>query len=141
MVRWTGELAKLSFPAHPHMLRHGCGFKLANDGVDTRALQHYLGHRNIMHTVRYTRAALRPLRWVLEGLTCRGPYTRRALRTPHARYSALPALSTPPSTQASPPGRRHIGLRARHASGLGPGRPIAQQAPPSDDPPGGTFGF
>ena len=41
-------------PAHPHMLRHGCGFKLANDGVDTRALQHYLGHRNIMHTVRYT---------------------------------------------------------------------------------------
>jgi len=38
----------------PHMLRHGCGFKLANDGVDTRALQHFLGHRNIMHTVRYT---------------------------------------------------------------------------------------
>src|SRR5262244_636013 len=36
------------------MLRHGCGFKLANDGVDTRALQHFLGHRNIMHTVRYT---------------------------------------------------------------------------------------
>jgi site-specific recombinase XerD len=34
-------------------LRHGCGFKLANDGVDTRALQHFLGHRNIMHTVRY----------------------------------------------------------------------------------------
>ena len=40
MVRRTGELAKLPFPAHPHMLRHGCGFKLANDGVDTRALQH-----------------------------------------------------------------------------------------------------
>ena len=54
MVRRTGELARLPFPAHPHMLRHGCGFKLANDGVDTRALQHYLGHRNIMHTVRYT---------------------------------------------------------------------------------------
>ena len=54
MVRRTGELAKLPFPIHPHMLRHGCGFKLANDGVDTRALQHYLGHRNIMHTVRYT---------------------------------------------------------------------------------------
>src|SRR5262249_50093921 len=54
MVRRTGELAKLPFPIHPHMLRHGCGFKLANDGVDTRALQHFLGHRNIMHTVRYT---------------------------------------------------------------------------------------
>jgi type 1 fimbriae regulatory protein FimB/type 1 fimbriae regulatory protein FimE len=36
------------------MLHHACGFKLANDGVDTRALQHFLGHRNIMHTVRYT---------------------------------------------------------------------------------------
>jgi len=36
------------------MLRHACGFKLANDGVGTRALQHFLGHRNIMHTVRYT---------------------------------------------------------------------------------------
>jgi type 1 fimbriae regulatory protein FimB/type 1 fimbriae regulatory protein FimE len=54
MVRRTGELAKLPLPVHPHMLRHGCGFKLANDGVDTRALQHFLGHRNIIHTVRYT---------------------------------------------------------------------------------------
>ncbi len=47
-------VAKLPFQAHPHMLRHACGFKLANDGVDTRALQHYLGHKNIQHTVRYT---------------------------------------------------------------------------------------
>jgi len=39
---------------HPHMLRHACGFKLANDGHGTRALQHYLGHKNIQHTVRYT---------------------------------------------------------------------------------------
>jgi len=42
------------FPVHPHMLRHACGFKLANDGHDTRALQDYLGHRQIQHTVRYT---------------------------------------------------------------------------------------
>jgi len=35
-------------------LRHGCGYKLANDGHDTRAIQHYLGHRNIQHTVRCT---------------------------------------------------------------------------------------
>jgi site-specific recombinase XerD len=41
----------------PHMLRHACGFKLANDGHDTRALQHYLGHKNIQHTVRYTEMA------------------------------------------------------------------------------------
>ena len=43
--------AKFQFSVHPHMLRHACGFKLANDGRDTRALQHYLGHRNIMHTI------------------------------------------------------------------------------------------
>jgi type 1 fimbriae regulatory protein FimB/type 1 fimbriae regulatory protein FimE len=36
------------------MLRDACGYKLANDGQDTRALQHYLGHKNIQHTVRYT---------------------------------------------------------------------------------------
>src|SRR5262245_36286592 len=49
--------AKMPFPNHPHMLRHACGFKLANDGHDTRALQHYLGHKNIQHTVRYTEMA------------------------------------------------------------------------------------
>jgi len=52
-----GARAKMSFPIHPHMLRHACGFKLANDGHDTRALQHYLGHENIQHTVRYTEMA------------------------------------------------------------------------------------
>jgi type 1 fimbriae regulatory protein FimB/type 1 fimbriae regulatory protein FimE len=52
-----GEASPLEFPIHPHMLRHACGFKLANDGKDTRALQHYLGHRNIQHTVRYTELA------------------------------------------------------------------------------------
>ena len=44
----------LAFKAHPHMLRHACGYALANKGHDTRALQAYLGHRNIQHTVRYT---------------------------------------------------------------------------------------
>jgi type 1 fimbriae regulatory protein FimB/type 1 fimbriae regulatory protein FimE len=47
----------LPFPVHPHMLRHACGYKLANDGHDTRAIQQYLGHRNITHTVRYTELA------------------------------------------------------------------------------------
>jgi len=50
----AGELARVPFPIHPHMLRHSTGYKLANDGQDTRAIQHYLGHRNITHTVRYT---------------------------------------------------------------------------------------
>ena len=43
-----------SFKAHPQMLRHACGYALANRGHDTRALQAYLGHKNIQHTVRYT---------------------------------------------------------------------------------------
>lgn len=54
MIARAGREATLPFPAHPHMLRHACGYKLANDGHDTRAIQHYLGHKNITHTVRYT---------------------------------------------------------------------------------------
>jgi integrase len=54
MIERAGKVAKLSFKAHPHMLRHACGYALANRGHDTRALQAYLGHRNIQHTVRYT---------------------------------------------------------------------------------------
>ena len=57
MVERAGTEAKLPFKTHPHMLRHACGYKLANDGHDTRALQAYLGHRNIAHTVRYTELA------------------------------------------------------------------------------------
>ena len=54
MVERAGREANLAFKAHPHMLRHACGYALANKGHDTRALQAYLGHRNIQHTVRYT---------------------------------------------------------------------------------------
>jgi type 1 fimbriae regulatory protein FimE len=54
IIARAGELAKLPFPIHPHMLRHACGFKLAGEGQDTRAIQQYLGHKNITHTVRYT---------------------------------------------------------------------------------------
>ena len=54
MLERLGKAAKMAFGVHPHMLRHACGFKLANQGVDTRSLQHYLGHKNIQHTVRYT---------------------------------------------------------------------------------------
>jgi type 1 fimbriae regulatory protein FimE len=57
LVARCGADARLPFPVHPHMLRHACGYKLANEGHDTRALQHYLGHRNITHTVRYTELA------------------------------------------------------------------------------------
>jgi type 1 fimbriae regulatory protein FimE len=57
MVKRTGQAAKLGFAVHPHMLRHACGYKLANDGHDTRSLAHYLGHRNLQGTARYTALA------------------------------------------------------------------------------------
>ena len=57
MLERAADTAGLKIKVHPHMLRHACGFKLANDGVDTRALQAYLGHKNIQHTVRYTELA------------------------------------------------------------------------------------
>jgi integrase len=53
----VGEAAGMPFSIHPHMLRHSGGYKLANDGVDTRALQHWFGHKNIQNTVRYTELA------------------------------------------------------------------------------------
>ena len=54
MVARLGREAGFKFGVHPHMLRHACGYALANRGHDTRALQAYLGHKNIQHTVRYT---------------------------------------------------------------------------------------
>ena len=57
LVARAGEKAGLSFPVHPHMLRHATGFYLANQGHDTRSIQHYLGHKQIAHTTRYTELA------------------------------------------------------------------------------------
>lgn len=57
IVEKTGERATLPFHVHPHMLRHSTGYYLANRNYDTRLIQDYLGHRNIAHTVRYTRTA------------------------------------------------------------------------------------
>jgi type 1 fimbriae regulatory protein FimE len=57
IVGRAGREAGLEFQGQPHMLRHAIGYKLANDGQDTRAIQHYLGHRNIQHTARYTELA------------------------------------------------------------------------------------
>ena len=57
LVARAGELAGLDFPVHPHMLRHACGYELANEGHDTRSIQQYIGHSNIQHTTRYTELA------------------------------------------------------------------------------------
>ena len=57
MVERAAVSAKLGIKTHAHMLRHACGYKLANDGQDTRSLQAYLGHKNIQNTTRYTALA------------------------------------------------------------------------------------
>ena len=57
MVERAGMATGFDVKIHPHMLRRACGFKLANDGVDTRTIQTYLGHKSIQHTVRYTELA------------------------------------------------------------------------------------
>ncbi|BBQ76883.1 hypothetical protein WP3W18E01_08510 [Raoultella ornithinolytica] len=54
IISSSGGTAGLTIEIHPHMLRHSCGFALANMGIDTRLIQDYLGHRNIRHTVWYT---------------------------------------------------------------------------------------
>ena len=57
IVSRAGAVAELGFPAHAHMLRHACGYYLANQNHDTRSIQAWLGHKNIQHTVRYTELA------------------------------------------------------------------------------------
>jgi integrase len=57
VVAEAAKAAGFEFPVHPHMLRHATGYYLANAGQDTRAIQVYLGHKNIQHTVRYTELA------------------------------------------------------------------------------------
>ena len=54
IITRAGESAGIPFQVHPHQLRHACGYYLAAQGHDTRAIQDYLGHKNIHHTVRYT---------------------------------------------------------------------------------------
>lgn len=54
LLKRYGELSNISVPVHPHMLRHSCGYRMADLGTDTRLIQDYLGHRNIRHTVLYT---------------------------------------------------------------------------------------
>lgn len=57
LLKMLSKKAGLSFSVNPHMLRHGCGYALANMGHDTRLIQDFLGHKNIQHTVIYTRTS------------------------------------------------------------------------------------
>jgi hypothetical protein len=110
MLARTGKEAKFRFLVHPHMLRHACGSKLANDGQDTRALQHYLGHKNIQHTVRYTEltscgrvllgvslSANDPKRTVARVIKGREPFSHeQGTRSSAARASRVPAIVLEP---------------------------------------------
>jgi type 1 fimbriae regulatory protein FimB/type 1 fimbriae regulatory protein FimE len=62
MIERAGEAAKLPFPVHVHMLRHSTGYALANRGMDTRRLQHFLGHASITNTVKYTSMSPEPFK-------------------------------------------------------------------------------
>jgi integrase len=102
MVARAGQAAGFPFLIHSHMLRHSCGYKLANDGHDTRAIQGYLGHRSIVSTQRYT--ALAPGRFksfwkdqttagVSEVPRARRPRRRRSCRWTQA--GTAPASRSP----------------------------------------------
>jgi type 1 fimbriae regulatory protein FimB/type 1 fimbriae regulatory protein FimE len=62
MIERAGEVARLPFPVHVHMLRHSTGYALASKGTDTRRLQHFLGHASITNTVRYTAMSPEPFK-------------------------------------------------------------------------------
>ena len=121
LVARAGEAAGLGFPAHPHMLRHACGFALADKGHDTRALQAYLGHRNIQHTVRYT--SFRPI-----GSRISGEISHQlaiAQTMPDRETCGKTRLAGAPDRACAPPGivrrsypwaRLSIYMASRHTS-------------------------
>ena len=90
-----GAWARMPFPVHPHMLRHACGYALANARHDTRSLQAYLGHKNIQHTVRYSRWQERSGRGV-------------TIRPDTGRVTAGPSWRLPRCTGCAESGRRHL---------------------------------
>jgi type 1 fimbriae regulatory protein FimB/type 1 fimbriae regulatory protein FimE len=62
LIQRAGIVAGIPFPVHVHMLRRACGYALANKGMDTRRLQHYLGHASITNTVHYSAISPEPFR-------------------------------------------------------------------------------
>jgi type 1 fimbriae regulatory protein FimB/type 1 fimbriae regulatory protein FimE len=98
LINRACEAARLKIKAHPHMLRHTCGFHQANAGRDTRSLQAYLGHKNIQHTVRYTEGL--NLDWVnwQRPIHCNGRTAMTQKPTPRP-----PKPPPPPPTEPLPP--------------------------------------
>lgn len=83
MCREYGRRADLPFVVHPHMLRHACGYELAEQGIDTRLIQDYLGHRNIRHTVHYTAGNAARFSRLWQGSVLPGPDQHNAVFFDH----------------------------------------------------------
>jgi hypothetical protein len=113
MMARLGERARMPFLMHPHMLRHSCGFKYANEGKDTRSLQAYLGHRNIQSTVRYTETVPDRGTCRSHGRRPRGSPTRRGLRCPRATTPghARPPYGRDPVPDDQLPSAHRLGLQ------------------------------
>src|SRR4051794_30276512 len=103
MLTRTAESTDFPLKVHPHMLRHGVGFKLANAGHDTRAIQHYLGHKDIKHTVRYTALLQRPPAWAASGRVRlgRGPSTMQGHPSCRSKRMPLGAITSPSRSTGS----------------------------------------
>jgi hypothetical protein len=100
-----GARARMPFPIHPHMMRHGCGYALANAGHDTRALQAWLGHKNIQHRALH-RVGTASVQGLSDSETCQGegvffvsPY-RRAIVS--GRRAGRPAVAHLPPSMCLP---------------------------------------
>ena len=117
-----GVAAALPYPFHPHMLRHACGFALANDRHDTRAIQEWLGHRNIRHTNNRMVTVVHPDARSLEKLAgvdaCRGAHHRHQIALaagldPQHAKAALGVVEGPPLHQTT----EGLALNPRSSSG------------------------
>jgi integrase len=95
MIERAGEAAGLPFSVHVHMLRHSTGYALAARGMDTRRLQHYLGHASITNTVRYTAMSPEPFKGYLAFM--RDPKARGAARQAIVAMADVRALRLEPA--------------------------------------------
>ncbi|WP_334223601.1 tyrosine-type recombinase/integrase [Photorhabdus bodei] len=94
IISKLGQLANISVHSHPHMLRHACGFALADRGADTRLIQDYLGHSNIRHTVRYTASNAKRFQGVWNSPRNRNPVAHFGQKNTHFLVTILTNKAT-----------------------------------------------
>ena len=62
MIATAGQNAKITWPVHPHCLRHTTGTMQANGGMDAWRLSKLMGHASIANTTKYVRMSPEPLK-------------------------------------------------------------------------------